>query len=43
LGLVVTRSRSIPLIGDIVQIVIDEINQGRNADIFIDGSRINQN
>lgn len=40
LGLFITRTRNIPLIGDVVQVIIEEINQGRNADIFIseDGS-----
>lgn len=41
LGLIVTRSRSIPLVGDVVQIIIDEINQGRNVDIFINGETSN--
>ena len=33
-GILITRSRNIPLIGDVVQVVIDEINQGRNVDLF---------
>jgi len=41
LGLLVTRSKNIPLVGDVVQIIIEEINQGRNVDIFIDGQTTN--
>lgn len=34
LGLIISRSRNIPLIGDVVNVIIEEINQGQNADIF---------
>lgn len=34
LGLVISRSRNIPLIGDVVNVIIEEINQGKNSNIF---------
>ena len=34
LGFLIVRSRQIPFVGDIVQVVVDEINQGRNSTIF---------
>jgi hypothetical protein len=43
LGLVITRSRNIPLIGDVVQIILDEIQQGRDTNIFINGEPNTEN
>ncbi len=43
LGLIISRSRQIPLIGDVVNVVIDEINQGRNSDIFGNGNNATSN
>ncbi len=41
-GLAITRSQHIPLIGDIVQVFLEEIQQGRNTNIFIQGETSNQ-
>ncbi len=40
-GLLVSRSRYIPLVGDVVQVILEEIQQGRNIDLFIEGETTN--
>jgi len=34
LGLVISRSRNIPLVGDVVNVILDEIRQGRDSSLF---------
>jgi len=33
-GFLIARFRQIPLVGDVVQVIVDEIDQGRNSDLF---------